>query len=67
MSTEEIEQELIDLDIDVTSADNISVKFWFKGRIITYFIKKQWATGKTIQDCRGWDNLYRQLKNKSPK
>lgn len=62
MQPEEIENSLIDLDIDVISVDKISVKFWFKGRIITYFIKKQWATGKTIDDCRGWDNLYRQLK-----
>lgn len=62
MSTEEIENSLVDLGIDVISADKISVKFCFKGRIITYFIKKQWATGKTIKDCRGWDNLYAQLK-----
>jgi len=60
-SPEQIEQTLIDLGCDIISLDKSMVKFWWKGNIIQYFFKKQWATGKGIDDGRGFENLIKQL------
>lgn len=60
---DQIERILIEeLELDVISADPRAVMFWYKGNRIQFFMKKQWATGKGIQDGRGWDKLYRQIK-----
>ena len=53
--------ELSELGIDVHHSDKSSIKFMYQGAEVTYFAKKQWATGATIQDGRGWDNLIKQL------
>lgn len=59
---EAMENALIDLGLDVISVDKHLIKFWYKGNTIQYFFKKQWASGKGITDCRGWDNMIKQLK-----
>lgn len=61
-TTEDIEQALIDLNIDVISTDNNIIKFWHKNSTVIYYVKKQWATGKSINDGRGFENLLKQLK-----
>lgn len=63
-SPDQMEQLLIDIGIDVISVNKVSIKFWFKGNEIEYFIKKQWVTGKGIKDGRGWNHMYNQLNNK---
>lgn len=61
-TTEDIEQALIDLNIDVISTYNNIIKFWHQNSIVIYYVKKQWATGKSINDGRGFENLLKQLK-----
>lgn len=61
-SPEKMQEQLIELGLDVISADNSTIKFWYNGNIIQYFPKKQWASGKGINDGRGWENLINQLK-----
>jgi len=60
-SPEKMEQVLIDLGLDVISADKTVIVFWYKGNKIQYFIKSQWASGRGIEDGRGWDRLIKQL------
>lgn len=38
------------------------IEFEYKGHIVKYFPYSGWATGKTIKDGRGLDNLLKQLK-----
>lgn len=37
------------------------LEFIFKGSRIKYYPKKQWFTGKTVEDGRGLENLLSQL------
>lgn len=60
-SPQQIENALIDIGLDVISTDKGVVKFWYKGNVITYYHKKQWASGRGITDGRGWKKLYKQL------
>ena len=39
------------------------ILFIYKGKIVTFFLYRGLATGKTIQDGRGLDKLIKQLKN----
>lgn len=61
-SPEQIEAKLVDLGLDIISCDKSVIKFWFNGNTIQYFFKKQWATGKGIEDGRGFTRLLNQLK-----
>lgn len=38
------------------------IEFEYKGHSIKYFPYSGWATGKTIKDGRGLNNLIKQLK-----
>lgn len=67
ITSQDIEQSLIDAGFDVISATTGVVTFWYNGNIITYYVKKQWASGKGIEDGRGWDNLWKQIKPSSVK
>ena len=62
---EDMENALIELGLDVIHADRQCIRFWLNGNEITYWVKKQWATGRGIEDGRGWKNLYNQLKELS--
>lgn len=51
-----------ELGIIVTEKDERSIKFYYKGALITFFPYSGWASGKTITDGRGIENLIKQLK-----
>lgn len=65
MNYAEIEQELIEMGYDVCEANYKRVVFWYKDNLITFWIKKQWASGKGVQDGRGIENLFKQIKPKT--
>jgi hypothetical protein len=37
------------------------IRFWYRGHSVSFYPLKQWASGKTIRDCRGIRNLLKQL------
>lgn len=45
----------------ITFHDHDKISFWFKGNAVHYFFNREWASGKGIQDCRGLDNLIKQI------
>jgi hypothetical protein len=57
----EVEEALIEMGFDVVSANKSNVVFWYRGNHIIYFLKKKWASGKGIEDGRGWDHLVTQI------
>lgn len=59
---EHLEQFLIENELDVISIDKSCIKFWYNFNPVTFYFKKQWATGKSIEDCRGLENLIKQIK-----
>lgn len=50
------------LGYDIVYQDDTSIKFMYKGHIVTFFSYSGWATGKTIRDCRGLSKLLKQIK-----
>ena len=50
------------LGYDIFYKDDTSIKFMYKGHIVTFFPYSGWATGKTIRDCRGLSKLLKQIK-----
>jgi len=58
----EVENAILDMGFDVVEVKKISVSFLYKGNTIIYYLKKQWATGRGINDGMGWDNLVKQIK-----
>lgn len=52
---------LEDLGFEVLPVDGNRLDFVFRGRRVWFYPFKQWATGPSIEDCRGWSNLRRQL------
>lgn len=62
MTQQEIENELIEMGFDVISSTKGTIQFWHNGNVITYYVKKQWASGRGINDGRGWDNLLKNIK-----
>lgn len=57
---------LAEAGIDVHYHDYSMIKFMHKAREITYFPLKEWATGATIKDGRGFKNLIKQVKKEEP-
>lgn len=53
--------ELADIGIDVHYKDNFKIKFLYQGHEVTFFPFTGWATGKSIRDGRGIQNLIKQL------
>jgi len=41
--------------------DDTQFRFLFKGEWVNYYPYSGWASGKTIKDGRGFDNLIKQL------
>lgn len=60
-SPSQIENFLIELGFDVIQADKTVVKFWYNGNIISFWVKKQWFSGKGVEDGRGFNNLINQI------
>ncbi len=50
------------LGIEIIYEDKTRIDFMFKGSKIEFYPYSGWATGKTIKDGRGIDNLLKQLK-----
>ncbi len=44
-----------------TTEDKSSIRIVHKGHEVTFWKKKKWFSGKTVQDGRGIDNLVAQL------
>jgi len=59
--TEVATKALKELGFDVVVVNNTEINFSYKGAVIKYFPYSQWASGKTINDGRGLNNLLRQL------
>lgn len=51
------------LGYEITLRDNRKIQFTHKGHTVTFFPYSGWATGKTIKDGRGIENLIKQLNN----
>lgn len=43
------------------SWDDSSIKFNYKGYTVTYWRKKEWFSGKGVEDGRGFENLVSQI------
>lgn len=54
--------EIQRLGLRITNFSDKMIEFEYKGHIVKYFPYSGWATGKTIKDGRGLDNLLKQLK-----
>lgn len=54
-------EKITELGLEITEEGDNTLRFIFKGSVITYFAYSGWATGKTIIDGRGLDNLLKQL------
>lgn len=54
--------ELMGMGYEV-ECDETKITFTHKGRKVTFFPYSGWHTGKTIEDGRGWDHLFKQLTN----
>ena len=51
-----------DLGYDVTVRKNGSIEFLYKGYVVIHWLKKEWSTGVSIRDCRGFKSLIKQIK-----
>lgn len=54
--------EIQKLGLKIINCTDKMIEFEYKGHIVKYFPYSGWATGKTIKDGRGLDNLLKQLK-----
>lgn len=54
-------QQIENLGYEVTVIGT-RIEFVFKDKIVKFFPYSGWATGKTIQDGRGINNLLKQIK-----
>ena len=48
--------------IEPVRITDTSVTFVWKGSNVVFYPYSGWATGKTIKDGRGYDNLFKQLR-----
>lgn len=53
--------EITKLGFRIIKESNVAIQFVFKGSVITYFPYSGWASGKSIKDGRGLENLLNQL------
>ena len=54
-------ETITNLGFTVEQIDKSSIKFTYDDRPIIYYPYSGWATGKSIKDGRGLDNLTKQL------
>lgn len=50
------------LGLTILNCTDKMIEFEYKGQPVRYFPYSEWATGKTIKDGRGLNNLIKQLK-----
>lgn len=55
-------QSITNLGFSIEKKTSTFLQFVYNGSTITYFVYSGWATGKSIKDGRGLDNLLNQLK-----
>jgi hypothetical protein len=53
--------EIQKLGLEITDKTETSIVFAFKGSFVTFYPYSGWATGETIKDGRGIENLLKQL------
>ena len=53
---------ILDAGCDIIRKDESKIVFLYNNQTVLYYPKKEWATGKSIQDGRGLENLINQLK-----
>ena len=53
--------EITNLGLKITSITQKMIEFEFKGHTVRFYTYSGWATGKSIKDGRGLDNLLKQL------
>lgn len=51
------------LDSGIEKVNETKIRFIYKGETVTYYPYSGWASGKSIKDGRGIDNLLNQLKS----
>lgn len=54
--------EIQKLGLTIINCTDKMIEFEYKGQPVKYFPYSGWATGKTIKDGRGLENLINQLK-----
>ena len=54
-------EKITALGFKIEKKTSTFLQFEYKDSLITYFVYSGWATGKTIKDGRGLDNLLNQL------
>lgn len=59
---EHAKYKLEEIGIDVIFECESRIEFYYDGELIQYYPFKQWATGKSIEDGRGLNNLLKQIK-----
>lgn len=47
--------------LPIVEDDGVKVVFLFKGERVTIFPYSGWCSGKSITDCRGIENLLKQI------
>ncbi|MEO7048897.1 MAG: hypothetical protein ABI091_26580 [Ferruginibacter sp.] len=55
-------QEIEKLGFQVCYGSDTYLRFNYQGKIIKFFAYSGWATGGSINDCRGLQKLLKQLK-----
>jgi hypothetical protein len=55
-------EQLLNVGVSIATETETEVQLWHKGEIVKLFPYTGWATGKSIKDGRGLDNLIKQLK-----
>lgn len=60
--TKEAKDKISAFGYKVEVVKDNELHFYFKGKRIIYYPKKEWATGATITDCRGLGKLLEQIK-----
>lgn len=53
--------EIQELGLTIINCTDKMIEFEYKGQPVKYFPYSGWATGKTIKDGRGLENLLKQL------
>lgn len=54
-------QEIERLGFKITHSDETRIEFLFKDRLVKFFPYSGWASGASIKDGRGIENLLKQL------
>jgi len=49
-------------NMNIVTSDKSSITLLYKKKEVVYYPLSQWATGGSIKDGRGLDNLLKQLK-----